>query len=106
MNPHKIIHLAHILILGPFLFAIGTGYVPPSKYIAGIGITIALYHVFKMSQKGVNWINMFHAVVVGPALIVYGVGAPGDIRELILMLGIAAIGYHAYYIAGDLGRTT
>jgi hypothetical protein len=98
MNSHQIINLAHILILGPFLLAVGTGYIPPSKYIAGIGIVIALYHVFKMSQKGVNWVNMFHTVVVGPALIAYGVGAPGYVRELILMLGIAAIGYHAYYM--------
>ena len=98
MNNHQIIHLAHILILGPFLLAVGTGYIPPSKYISGIGITIALYHVFKMSQKGVNWVNMFHAIVVGPALIAYGVGAPRYVRELVLMLGIAAIGYHAYYM--------
>lgn len=98
MDYPQIIHLAHILILGPFLLAVGTGYIPPSTYVAGVGIAIALYHVFKMSQKGVNWVNMFHAVVVGPALIAYGVGAPGYVRELILMLGIAAIGYHAYYM--------
>ena len=98
MNTRQIINLAHILILGPFLLAIGTGYILPSTYVTGAGIAIALYHVFKMSQKGVNWVNMFHAIVVGPALIAYGVGAPGYVRELILMLGIAAIGYHAYYM--------
>jgi hypothetical protein len=98
MNSHQILHIAHILILGPFLLAVGTGYIPPSNYITGIGIAITLYHIFKMSQKGLNWVNMFHTIAVGPALITYGVGAPRYVRELILMLGIAAIGYHAYYL--------
>ena len=94
----KIIHVAHILVMGPFLLAVGTGYIPPSTYITGTGIGIALYHVFKMIQKGINWVNLFHTVAVGPALIAYGMGAPRYVRELILMLGIAAIGYHAYYL--------
>lgn len=98
MNPHQILHLVHILVLGPFLVAVGTGYIPPSKYISGVGVAIVLYHVFKMSQKGVNWVNMLHVVAVGPTLIAYGAGSPRYVRELILMLGIAAIGYHAYYL--------
>lgn len=98
MDTHRILHLAHILVLGPFLLAVGTGYIAPSVYITVIGIAITVYHVFKMSQKGVNWINLFHMIAVGPALIAYGAGAPRYIRELILMLGIAAIGYHAYYL--------
>lgn len=98
MDSHQILHIAHILLLGPFLLAVGTGYIAPSVYITGIGIAITLYHVFKMSQKGVNWVNLFHALAVGPALIAYGAGAPRYVREFILMFGIAAIGYHAYYM--------
>jgi hypothetical protein len=98
MDSHQIIHLAHILILGPLLIAVGTGYIAPSNYVVGLGVGIILYHVFKMIQKGLNWINLLHVAAVGPALIAYGAGAPRYVRELILMLGIAAVGYHAYYM--------
>ncbi len=98
MNAHQIIHIAHILVMGPLLLAIGVGYILPSVYVSGIGIAIVLYHVFKMMQKGVNWVNLFHTLAVGPALIAYGSGAPRYVRELILMMGFAAIAYHVYYL--------
>jgi hypothetical protein len=99
MDTRKIIHIAHILILGPLLIAVGTGYIPPSKYVSGLGIAITLYHVFRMFSRGINWVNMFHALTVGPALIAYGLGAPRYVSELTLILGIAAVGYHLYYLA-------
>jgi hypothetical protein len=98
MNPRLPIQLAHILILGPLLIAIGVGYIQPSLYIVALGAFIALYHIYKMIARGsISWVNAFHAIILGPLLIYYGLGAPRFVREFILMGGIAAIGYHAYY---------
>ena len=42
---------------------------------------------------------LFHALVLGPALIVAGaLPAQRWPRELILMFGFAAIGYHGFYL--------
>lgn len=102
MNPRLPIHLAHILILGPLLVAIGTGYITPSLYVVALGAFISLYHIYKMIARGsVSWVNTFHAAILGPLLIFYGLGAPRYIREFILMGGIAAIGYHGYYALGN-----
>jgi hypothetical protein len=106
---HAIIQAAHLVILGPLLIAIGLGYaVSFPKFIAGLGIFIVLYHAYKTYVKvaaGKNpWVNLIHLLIVGPALIAEGMLAtpPRWIREVILMLGFAAVGYHGYYlIAGD-----
>ena len=98
MNPRLPIHLAHIIILGPLLLAVGTGYIAPSLYIVALGILISVYHIYKMINRGtISWVNMFHAIALGPLLVAYGLEAPRYVREFILMAGIAAIGYHGYY---------
>ncbi len=104
-----IIHAVHVAVLGPLLIAIGLGYlVSFPKAIAALGIFIMLYHAFKTYKKlseGRNpWVNLIHVLVVGPALIAEGLLAtpPRWIREVILMLGFAAVGWHGYYlITGD-----
>jgi hypothetical protein len=102
---HAIIHAAHLVVLGPLLIAIGLGYLASyPKAIAGLGIFIVLYHAFKTYKKlseGRNpWVNLLHLLVVGPALIAEGVmdTPPRWIREVILMLGFAAVGWHGYYL--------
>lgn len=98
MNPRLPIQLAHILILGPLLLAIGTGYIAPSLYIVALGIVISAYHIYKMINRGsISWVNAFHAAILGPLLVAYGLREERYIREFILMAGIAAIGYHGYY---------
>lgn len=102
MNPRLPIHLAHILVLGPLLIAIGIGYIQPSLYVVALGAFIVLYHIYKMIARGsLSWVNAFHAAILGPLLIAYGLGAPRFVREFILMGGIAAIGYHGYYALGN-----
>ena len=96
LTRHQLVQLAHILILGPLLIGIGLEYVPPSKLIVGLGITVLLYHIFRMSQRGLNWINAFHALAVAPVLIFYGQTGDSQARDLSLALGIAAVGYHAF----------
>lgn len=101
VNPHVVLNVLHIAILGPLL--IGTGlradWMPltPTVLIA-LGVGIMAYHAWKIYLTS-RWINWFHALVVGPALIAAG-AMPAERwpRELLLMLGIAAIGYHGFYL--------
>ncbi len=104
MDSHAALHWAHILVLGPLLLAIGFGYaVDYPMIVAGLGAFIVLYHVYRgwtkwASGQGGVWVNAIHALVVGPALIAEGWTGARWIREIIIMLGFAGIGYHAYYL--------
>jgi hypothetical protein len=104
MDSHQTIHLIHLFILGPALLLIGLGKTDnwiPLPAIAVIGALITLYHVYKfygrysVGQPG--WVNLIHVLVVGPALMTYGITGDRWAREVILMLAFAAIGYHGYY---------
>lgn len=107
---HAIVHALHLLVLGPLLIGIGLGYLSGwPRVVAGLGIVIVLYHAWKTYVKwsaGKSaWVNLLHLLVVGPALIVEGSlsNPPRYVKEIILMLGIAAVGYHGYYlIAGQV----
>jgi hypothetical protein len=100
MSTRSIVQLAHILLLGPLLIAIGINstYIPSWVPMA-LGIFVILYHAYKMTLAGWNWVNLFHVCVVGPALVAATLIRPA--REIVLMLGIAAIGYHGYYLIGS-----
>lgn len=108
MDSHTILQLAHILILGPLLVVIGLGYVDAwSMAIAGLGAFITLYHGFKAYIKWTLgkaiWVNLFHALVVGPVLMAKGLTeTPRYMDEFILMFGFAAIGYHMLYVIKGL----
>ena len=101
MDPRTILQLAHLLVLGPMLIAIGLGY-GPATAIAGLGIFIILYHAYKAyvrySAGQIPWVNLIHMLIVGPALVAKGFVTERYLNELILMLGFAAIGYHGYYL--------
>jgi hypothetical protein len=49
-------------------------------------------------KKESLWVNLFHVLVVGPALLAYGLSGQRYLRELVLMLAFAAMGYHGYYL--------
>jgi hypothetical protein len=99
-----------LLILGPLLIAIGLGYLTAWPHVvAGLGIIIVLYHAWKTYSKwsaGKNpWVNLIHVLVVGPALIIEGTlsNPPRYVKEIIMMLGFAAVGWHGYYlVAGQV----
>ena len=101
---HATVHLLHLFILGPALLLVGTGATDnwvPLPAIAAIGALITLYHVYRLYEKYRNgqpgWVSLVHILVVGPALIGYGLTGERWIREIVFMLGFAAIGYHGYY---------
>ncbi len=112
---HVYNHLAHTLIIGPALVLIGmkpeflTQYLPDYSYkiILGVGLFVLGYHLYraykKVSEKGFAsaWVNYIHILLVAPILIAIGYlgkDVPRYVRELCMMLGFAAIGYHGYYL--------
>ena len=102
MENRTILSLLHVFLFGPLLVYIGAGYSIPLSIVQGLGAFIILFHAYKaygvLSRGGTPWVNLIHIVLVGPALLAYGLGlGPGYVKELLLMLGFAAIGYHAYY---------
>lgn len=106
MDTRTVLSLVHVFVLGPLLVAIGAGYANAYPIaIAALGAFITMYHAWRGYSKyaaGVTpWVNVIHALIVGPALFTKGwaaADAPRWINEVILMLGFAAIGYHAYYL--------
>jgi hypothetical protein len=97
-----ILHLLHILILGPFLLYVGLGYPIAAHIVTLVGAIVIVYQGYKVIAhylaKESVWVNLFHVLVVGPALLGYGLTEERVWRELIFMLGFAAIGYHGYYL--------
>lgn len=108
MNARAIVQLAHLLVLGPLLIAIGIGRGPSPNLIAAFGIFIILYHAYKVYAKLTSgsksvWVNLIHVLVVGPVLVVEGLYQPRWSREVILMFAAAAIGYHGFYLVKGIG---
>ena len=77
------------------------------KVIFGSGLFILFYHLYKaymkIVEKGIGsaWVNYIHIFLVAPVLIAIGYGngnAPRYFREICIMLGFAAMGYHAFYL--------
>lgn len=98
------IHLLHLLLLGPALLLVGFGLTDnwiPRPLLAVIGALITLYHIYRFygnySVGKPGWVNLVHILLVGPALMTYGITGDRWAREVILMLGFAAVGYHGYY---------
>lgn len=102
MNTHVLLNLVHLLVFGPLLLYIGLGYTIPLWIVTLLGAFIVIYQLYKTyvhySQKEAIWVNLFHVLIVGPALIAYGLSGERMARELILMLSFAAFGYHGYYL--------
>ena len=71
-----------------------------------LGITIILYHVFKIYKKIVDGKNPWVFFLIGPLLIYIGINKDKKRRlffELVLMLVFASIGYNGYYLHGYNG---
>ncbi len=102
----SVIHWIHLLLFGPLLLLIGLGFVDdiswlPRPSIAILGALILLYHASRIYAKyrtgQPSWTNFVHVLIVAPTLIGYGLTGERWIREVILLLAFAAIGYHGYY---------
>jgi mannitol-specific phosphotransferase system IIBC component len=109
IDAHTIIHLFHIFFVGPLFLYVGinTTNIPKIMFpfLLGLGVFIIIYHsylAYKKIMAGKSaWVNYFHALIVGPLLVYIGYKGIETSRkyfEILLMLGMAAIGYHGYYL--------
>ena len=79
--------------------------------LAGLGIFIIIYHIYKtynyLKEGKSFWVNLLHIFIIGPLLIHIGYYGDKTSRmyfELLLMLGFAAIGYHGYYLLREINN--
>lgn len=103
------VHLFHILFVGSLFLYVGINGVKTPAFIFPLlmylGIIIILYHIYKAYLKISNgksaWVNYIHIFLFGPLLIIIGLNGVETSRkyfELLLMAGMASIGYHGYYL--------
>ena len=108
-NSHFFIHAFHILFVGGLFLYVGIAQktIPRAMFpiLLGLGLIIILYHCYKAYVKIMAnqnpWVNYIHILLVGPLLMYIGYNATNTPRyafELLLMLGMASIGYHGYYL--------
>lgn len=108
-DTHSIIHLFHILFVGPLFLYVGIKgtSISPTMFpiLLGLGSFIIAYHsylAFKKYNLGTSaWVNYIHIFIVGPLLVYIGYQKENTSRkffEILIMLGMAAIGYHGYYL--------
>lgn len=99
----------HVLLVGPTLLY--TGFSPesvPNSVYNGLlvaGIFILCFHTYKAFTKLKDnqsaWVNWIHIFLVAPLLMIVGYHKKEANRryfEMLLLLGLAAIGYHGLYL--------
>ena len=111
MDAHVLLNLFHILFVVPFFVWVGVmrGKLPPLvfKILIGLGILLVVYHGYKayirlMQKSNFVWVNLVHALWVGPLLFYIGIGGEKTQRpayELLLLTAFGALGYHLYEMA-------
>jgi hypothetical protein len=109
LGQHAFIHLFHIFFVGGLFLYVSIKANKTPAFIFPIllilGIIIIIYHSYKAYNKIMDnksaWVNYIHIFLVGPLLIVIGLNGLETSRkyfELLMMAGMAAIGYHTYYL--------
>jgi Na+-transporting methylmalonyl-CoA/oxaloacetate decarboxylase beta subunit len=109
LDKHTIIHLFHILLVGPLFIYVGIKRETIPKlmfpFLLVLGAFITLYHIYlaynKLKQGKSAWVNYIHFLIIGPLLVYIGYQGLETTRkyfEMLLLLGMAAIGYHGYYL--------
>lgn len=107
------INLLHALLLGPALIYVGLmpDAVNEKIYTAMLvgGIVIMAYHAWraynKLKEDQSAWVNWIHIFLVAPLFIIIGYLKKDASRryfEMLLMMGIAATGYHGIYLIRDM----
>lgn len=103
------VHLFHILFVGSIFLYVGINGIKTPAFIFPLlkylGIIIIIYHCYKaylrISVGKSAWVNYIHIFLIGPLLIIiglYGTETSRKYFELLLMAGMASIGYHGYYL--------
>ena len=109
MDAHTFYGIFHVLIAAPFLIYVGiAGTSIPSWMYGALALMVAGivgYHGFRAYQKLVDgrsaWINWIHILLIAPLLgwiALQKKETPRRAFEMLLMLGFAGLGYHAYHL--------
>jgi len=109
MNTDALVHIFHIIIVGGLFLYVGIKRENTNSYLFPfllfLGLVIILYHSYKtyirLNSGKSYWVNLIHIFIIGPLLIYIGYNKDKTSRkyfEILLMLGFASIGYHAYYL--------
>ena len=116
MNSHIVLSLFHIFFVVPFFLYVGLQRSAVSNEIFTsvlvLGIVITVYHGYKAYVRFVNaspfmYVNLIHALLIGPLLIVIGLKGKNTetpYYELLLMLAFAAGGYHLYSLIQEINN--
>jgi Na+-transporting methylmalonyl-CoA/oxaloacetate decarboxylase beta subunit len=97
------------LLVGPLFLYVGIKRETIPKlmfpFLLVLGAFITLYHIYlaynKLKQGQSAWVNYIHFLIIGPLLVYIGYQGLETTRkyfEMLLLLGMAAIGYHGYYL--------
>jgi len=116
MNTHIVLSLFHIFFVVPFFLYIGLQRsATPNEIFTTLlilGIVLTLYHGYKAYVRIVNnspyaYINLIHALLIGPLLIMIGLKGKNTetpYYEVLLMLAFAAGGYHLYSLVQQMNN--
>jgi hypothetical protein len=109
LDAHSIVSLFHILFVVPLFLYVGIKRTSIPKimfpFLLGLGVFVMAYHFYLAYKKTIagqsTWINYIHALIIGPLLVYIGYTGLDTSRkffEMLIMLGMAALGYHGYYL--------
>ncbi len=114
MDVHVILNLFHIVLVAPFLIWVGIsrGNMPEWVFnmLTILGIVLVIYHGYKayirfVKQSNYVWVNLIHALWIGPLLFYIGANKKQTQRpafELLLLTAFSALGYHLYELAAHM----
>ena len=116
MDTHILISLFHLLFVVPFFLYVGLQRSATQEIIYTVlltlGVIITLYHGYKSwvrytAGSPYLYVNLIHAVLLGPLLIYMGVkgrDTPRAAYEMLLMFAFAAGGYHLYSLVQQMNN--
>lgn len=103
----------HALVLGPSMIYLGLSpdnipdYVFNTMFV--LGLVIIGYHSYraynKLKENKSAWVNWIHIFLVAPLFMIIGYlknDASRRYFEMLMMLGFAATGYHAFYLMREM----
>jgi len=106
MDKHLLLSIFHIIGVVPLFLYVGFQRAATPEwlyhFLFGLGLLLTVYHGIKgimrvYAKSASAWINLFHALLIGPLLIwigYYGKKTERPAYELLLMAAFAALGYH------------
>ncbi len=109
MDLHTVYGLFHVLVAAPFLIYVGVQGSKVPTWIYGVlgALIVGMvgYHGWRAYQKLADgrsaWVNWIHLLLIVPLLAWIAMErekTPRRAFEMLMMLGFAGLGYHAYYL--------